>query len=144
MRFSQLLPILVAGLSLNTAQSHHSFAATYDPGQLVTVEGIVTKLVLNNPHATIHVNVENDTGETEDWLIEMPGKLSLARRGWTDETLIPGDTVAVTGNPSLTGKTAMWWQRLKLNDGTELLFPALADQLAIEAARRERIRQANQ
>jgi hypothetical protein len=38
----------------------------------------------------------------------------------------------------------MWWQRLKLNDGTELLFPALADQLAIEAARRERIRQANQ
>ena len=143
MKLLQVLPFMLVGLSSNVARAHHSFAATYDPARLVTVEGIVTGLQLVNPHAIIHVNVTNDSGEVEDWLIEMPGKLSLARRGWTDETIIPGETVTAVGNPSLTGKNAMWWQRVTLTDGTELLFPALADQLAIEAHRRERVLSTN-
>jgi hypothetical protein len=139
MKLFQVLPVMLIGLSSNMTRAHHSFAASYDPARLVTVEGIVTGLQLVNPHAIIQVNVTNDSGEVEAWLIEMPGKLSLARRGWTDETVIPGETVTAVGNPSLTGKNAMWWQRVTLADGTELLFPALADQLAIEEQRAERV-----
>lgn len=124
--------------------AHHSFAAVFDPDRLVSVTGIATRLELSNPHALLHVEVTNDSGEIAHWLVEMPGKLSLARRGWTDDTVMPGTTVTAIGNPARDGSTLMWWQRIQLTDGTELLFPALADQLAIEEQRRERVRRARE
>jgi hypothetical protein len=144
MKASPLLLSAILALSFGTARAHHSFPAVYDPAQLVTVAGVVTRLDLTNPHANIYLAVRNSDGSAEDWRIEMPGKLSLVRRGWTDETLVPGDAVTAIGHPSLTGEPAMWWQRVQLADGTEYLAPSLADQLAVEAQRRERARQASQ
>ena len=137
------LGMLIA-VSSGATRAHHSFPAVYDPAQLVTVAGVVTRLDLTNPHAIIHLTVADSDGSTQIWRIEMPGKLSLVRRGWTDQTLLPGDTVTAIGHPSLTGDPAMWWQRVQLADGTEYLAPALADLLAVEAQRRERVRQASQ
>jgi hypothetical protein len=136
--------LALLALKIGAAEAHHSFPAVYDPAQLVTVEGEVTRLDLTNPHAFIYLAATDDNGATVDWVIEMPGKLSLVRRGWTDETLRPGDNVTAIGHPSLSGEPAMWWQRVQLADGTEYLFPALADQLAVEAERRERARRLSQ
>lgn len=135
---SLLLAFLV--LLIGAAEAHHSFPAVYDPAQLVTVKGEVVRLDLTNPHSFIYLAVTDANGATVDWAIEMPGKLSLVRRGWTDKTLLPGVKVTAIGYPSLSGDPAMWWQRVQLADGTEYLFPALADQLAVEAERRERAR----
>ncbi len=122
--------------------AHHAFSAVYDTERLMSVTGTATRLELVNPHAYLHVEVINDGDEIENWLIEMPGKLSLARRGWTDDTIAPGTTVTAIGNPARDGSTRMGWQRIQMPDGSELLFPALADQLAIEEQRRERARRA--
>ena len=144
MKLTRSLPLALFTLSFGAAEAHHSFPAVYDPALLVTVEGVVTRLDLTNPHAFIYLAVPDDNDGTVDWVIEMPGKLSLVRRGWTDETLLQGDNVTAIGHPSLSGDPAMWWQRVRVADGTEYLFPALADQLVVEAERRERIRRLNQ
>ena len=134
--------LALAALVHESGLAHHSFAAVFDPERLVSVTGTAIRLELVNPHAYLHVEVINDGDEIENWRIEMPGKLSLARRGWTDDTVTPGTTLTAIGNPARDGSTLMWWQRIQFTDGTELLFPALADQLAIEEQRRERARRA--
>ncbi|HEY5623746.1 MAG TPA: DUF6152 family protein [Gammaproteobacteria bacterium] len=123
--------------------AHHSAAAVFDMSNLVSVTGTVSRLELTNPHALVYLSATGNDGATEEWIVEMPGKLSLARRGWTDETLEPGATLTATGHPARDGSPMMWWQRIRLEDGSELLFPALADQLAIEEQRRERLRRAS-
>ena len=128
------------GSLFSVAAAHHASAVDYDHSRTETIRGVVTGLELINPHTFVHVDVQNDAGESEQWLIEGPGKLSLARRGWTEETLTPGDTVTATGHPSHTGKRAMWLERIVLPDGQEFLDPAYEDELAIEAERRERAR----
>jgi hypothetical protein len=136
--------LLLAVLAARPVWSHHSFAAVFDPDSLVSVTGTATRLELSNPHAYLHVEVTDDDGAIENWIIEMPGKLSLARRGWTDDTIAQGTTVTAIGHPARDGSTRMGWQRIQFSDGTELLFPALADQLAIEEQRRERARRARE
>ena len=135
--------LLSVGLTLTVSQAiaHHASVAIYDHDRTETIRGIVDRLELLNPHAFIHIDVQLESGERERWVIEGPGKLSLSRRGWTDDTLTAGDMVEATGHPSREGKQTMWLERLVLPDGTEYLDPALEDQLAIEAERRERARQ---
>ena len=71
MKLLQVLPVMLVGLSPNMTRAHHSFAASYDPVRLVTVEGIVTELQLVNPHAIIYMNVTNDAGDVlhEQWVL---------------------------------------------------------------------------
>jgi len=109
--------------------------------QRITVEGTVTELQLKNPHAEIFLDVTDDQGGIANWRIEMSGKLSLSRRGWTDDTVMQGDRITVVGNPSLTGKPELWWNTLILEDGTQIDDPLLQDSNAIDAERRQRARE---
>ena len=138
------IALALFAISISAARAHHSFPAVYDQDELVTIEGTITQLDLTNPHAFIYLTVTENDDATIDWMVEMPGKLSLARRGWNEWTLLPGDRVTATGHPSLSSDPEMWWQRIQLADGREYLYPALADQLAVEAERRERVRRLNQ
>ena len=132
--------VLIAGSALG----HHANFATYDISTEISVEGVVTSLELVNPHAWIYVNVVDEDGDVEEWKIELAGKLSLAKRGWTDDTVAAGDRVTVFGNPSRRGRPAMWWQRLILEDGTEFLDPFIEDGAAIDEDRRQRLREQNE
>ena len=64
------------------------------------VEGAVTKVEWRSPHAWIYVDVTNDKGETVNWSFELPSPVTLMRRGWTRDSLKPGDRVKVTGAPA--------------------------------------------
>ena len=139
-----ILSTLAAWIGGHPANAHHAAAAVFDMSNLVSITGTVSRLDLKNPHALIYLSVARVDGAAEEWIIEMPGKLSLARRGWTDDTLEQGTTVTATGHPARDGATMMWWQRIRLENGSELLFPALADQLAIEEQRRGRLRRASE
>jgi len=142
-----LLPaffLCVLGLLPSLAAAHHAFRGVYDFSTTDTIEGAVVTLELVNPHARLYLDVTTDAGEAERWLIEGPGKLSLARRGWTDDMFAPGDIITAFGNPSNTDDHAIWLEKIVLADGTEIIDPLIADELAIEAERRERAQQATQ
>jgi len=91
-----------AGLSLllaSSAWAHHS-QSEYDLRGKVEVEGAVTKVEWRSPHAWIYVDVVSDTGEKVNWSFELPSPVTLMRRGWTRDSVKPGDRVTVTGAPA--------------------------------------------
>ena len=48
----------------------------------------------------LYVDVKNDKGEIENWNFELPSPNTLMRRGWTRDSLKPGDRVKVAGAPA--------------------------------------------
>ena len=81
------------------AWAHHS-QSEYDLRAKVEVEGAVTKVEWRSPHAWIYVDVTNAKGETVNWSFELPSPVTLMRRGWTRDSLKPGDRVKVSGAPA--------------------------------------------
>ena len=80
------------------AMAHHAFAAllTEDGQQVIEVyDGSVEIYRLVNPHTALIVNLVNENGEVEDWLVEMSSRASLAREGWTNDSLKTGDKVTI-------------------------------------------------
>ena len=55
---------LAAGLigMAGTAWAHHSFAASYDTTQpMITVHGVITQVLLRNPHSWFMVNIKDES-----------------------------------------------------------------------------------
>jgi hypothetical protein len=93
--------LLIGGTS---AAAHHSFAAEFDAGQPVTIEGVVTKVEWTNPHVWFFVNVANpDTGEVVNWGAEMGSPNALGRNGWMPGTMHVGMRVTVSGSRAKDG-----------------------------------------
>ena len=92
----------VAGLCLAlvpAVRAHHS-QSEYDLRAKVEVEGTVTRVEWKSPHAWFYVDVTNDKGEKVNWSFELPSPVTLMRRGWTRDSLKPGDRIKVVGAPA--------------------------------------------
>ena len=90
---------VLAGLCLTLvagARAHHS-QSEFDFRSKVEVEGTVTKVDWRSPHAWIYVDVIDDKGQKVNWSFELPSPTTLMRRGWTRDSLKPGDRVKVAG-----------------------------------------------
>lgn len=135
---------LLLGAPISFGYAHHAYAGVFDMKSVIQIEGRVVRLELLNPHTRLYLEVTSADGKLEEWVMQGPGKLSLARRGWTDELFEEGERITVYGNPSLQGKKAVWLDRVVLADGRELVDPLVADRLAIEEARRARILKAQE
>jgi hypothetical protein len=81
------------------AYGHHSFAATYDEGKSITVEGKVVEFLYRNPHCLFSVEATDDQGKVTKWEAEWFGAGRLGRNGVSQETFQPGDHVILTGAP---------------------------------------------
>ena len=126
------------------SSAHHAFIAVYDPRETRTIEGTFAGLELVNPHARVYIDVTAENGSVEQWTLEAAGKLSLARRGWTDDMFRQGEVITAVGNPALSGDNAMWMVRIVRSNGSEYYAPNVEDANAIEAERRERARRARE
>ena len=141
---SACLAVLMCALPPLGALAHHAFIAVYDPRETATIEGEFAGLELVNPHAWIYIDVTAENGRVEQWTVEAAGKLSLARRGWTDDMFQQGEVITAVGHPALSGANAMWMVRIVKPDGSEYFAPNVEDANAIEAERRERARRARE
>ena len=93
-----IAPLVLLILSLvttATVAAHHSVLA-YDGATPTTVTGTVVKVLWQNPHAYIDLDVTRDGTRTR-WIIENEGPVALERIGWTKATLAPGDVITITG-----------------------------------------------
>jgi hypothetical protein len=111
---------VVAGLCLApvAAHAHHSFAVYFDAGKSVTITGKVTAFRFTNPHGTIVLDVTDAQGRASEWRAETNAPVVLQRRGWTRESVKPGETITIQGWPSRDGKPYIRLQRATHADGS--------------------------
>jgi hypothetical protein len=100
---NRLLPYAVC-VSLSFAlvsvvRAHHS-QSEYDLRGKVDVEGVVTEVQWKSPHAWIQMDVVDAKGQKVNWAFELPSPVTLMRRGWTRDSVKPGDRLKVTGAPA--------------------------------------------
>jgi hypothetical protein len=98
--------------------AHHSFAP-YEPELQIAFSGVVTKFQWTNPHIYIEMDVANDQGETQHWLIECANTTILNRTGWKWNMIKTGDEIAVVVSPLRNGEPAALLKRVRLTDGNE-------------------------
>lgn len=84
------------------AYAHHSFAM-FDRSRTETITGTVKQLELINPHAWLRIVVPDGSGTPNEWSLELGGAGQLERLGWTQNTVHPGDKVAVRLHPLRDG-----------------------------------------
>ncbi len=93
------------GLVLATLRllAHHSFAAEFDAGKPLKMNGVVTKIEWSNPHTYFYVDVTQPDGQVVNWGMEMGSPNGLMRQGWTRNTMKVGDEVSVEGSQAKDG-----------------------------------------
>jgi hypothetical protein len=62
------------------AAAHHSFAAEFDAAQPVSVEGVITKIRIVNPHSWVYLDVKGKDGSTTNWGFEFGTPILLRQR----------------------------------------------------------------
>lgn len=102
------------------ALAHHSFAAVFDATKPVEVTGTVTEVEWMNPHAWIHLDVENDKGEIEQWSFELGSPNGLTRRGWSRATIKVGEEIYVSGYLARDGSQRGNVRSVTLANGQQL------------------------
>jgi hypothetical protein len=100
--------------------AHHSFAAEYDSNKPVKLTGTVTKVEWTNPHARFYVDVKDASGKMTNWEFELGSPNGLMRRGWTRNSLKPGDVITVDGYLAKDGSNLANARTINLSDGRKV------------------------
>jgi hypothetical protein len=120
MRVSQALVLAAALTTASVAASvsaHHS-TAIYDSDHPVELAGTVVEWQFVNPHVFILLEVaDQTTGEKKVWSLEGGNTAGLFRRGWTPNTLKPGDTIMITVRPLRSGAAGGNYSNPRWADG---------------------------
>jgi len=107
--------------------AHHSFTAEFDDKKVVKLHGTVTKMEWVNPHAWIHVAVNNPDGTVTEWMIEGNTPNGLLRRGFTKRSLEAGTEVFVEGYQAKSGENKANGSSITFKDGKRLFLGSSKD-----------------
>jgi Family of unknown function (DUF6152) len=110
---------IVVTLAAGSLAAHHS-PVLFDRSIKKTLVGTVVEFAWVNPHASIQLDVVNESGATERWGVEMGSPNSLVKNGWKSTILKPGDKVTVVVNPLRSGEHGGIFQSMTLADGRTL------------------------
>lgn len=117
--------VLLCALSLAPlAQAHHSFAVHFVAEGTVEVKGVVESFRFSNPHGVLTFKVTDTSGQTVQWRAETNSPNILRRRGWSKDSLRPGDEITVLGFPARDGTSYMRISKVTFADGHELIGQA--------------------
>jgi hypothetical protein len=115
---SVLISILIVTATV-VASAHHS-PVMFDRNVRKTLVGTVVEFAWMNPHASIQLDVPNESGGTERWGVELGSPNSMVRNGWRSSLLKPGDKVTVVVNPLKSGEPGGIFVSITLADGRSL------------------------
>ena len=102
--------------------AHHAFSAEFDANRPLHLEGKVVKMEWINPHAWVHIEITNDEGNAEVWMVEGGTPNTLFRRGFTQDSLAIGTEIIVDGYQAKDGSEKMNGRDLTFRDGSKLFM----------------------
>lgn len=103
----------------STSSAHHS-TAMYDSDHPVELHGKVVEWQFTNPHTFIILEVADERGDKKVWELEGSNTRGMIVRGWTANTLQPGDEIIVTVRPLLSGAPGGNFSNVRHGDGTPI------------------------
>lgn len=110
----------LALLVISPASGHHSEAG-FDTDTVVVFQGTVSRYSWRNPHVYIYVEGTDATGEVVEWEVETGATPIMIRSGWTPDSLLPGEVIAVRAHPErVAGRNYVFLMSLEKEDGTTL------------------------
>jgi hypothetical protein len=92
--------LAASALGAGAASAHHAFSAEFDANAPVLLRGVVTKVEWINPHAWVHMTVNQPGKPAAEWMVEGGTPNTLLRGGLTKASLKPGTEVIVRGYQS--------------------------------------------
>ena len=99
------------------AVAHHSFGE-FDLEREVTLEGVVVEFDWTHPHTWTRIDVIDENGSVTRWSLEGMSPSYLGRRGWTKDTLAPGERLEVVAFPYKSGEPVGMLLKCTLANGT--------------------------
>ena len=102
------------------ASAHHAFSSEFDATRPVSLRGTITRMEWINPHSWMHLDVVNDDGTVETWMIEAGPPGVLVRRGWDRDSVKAGTEVRVEGYQARDGSNRANGRDVTLPDGRRL------------------------
>ena len=78
-----------------SASAHHSHAM-YDPAAVLKITGTVVEYQWTHPHVWLYLETVSASGTPELWVLESGSPTAITRRGWQENSMVPGDIVTVT------------------------------------------------
>jgi len=117
---SVVLTSVLVVLAGRPVAAHHSFSAAFDLSSKFTVTGTLTKIDWRNPHIQLYVDVKNDTGQMEAWIIEsMPPSFfrdrTVGSRADLDAAI--GKALTIEGVRARDGSRSGIAEKITLPDG---------------------------
>ncbi len=97
--YAVLSAVLLSGAGASVL-AHHSFAAHYDMGKPITVQGSIAEVRLSNPHSWFFLDVKEADGKVTRWSFEAGTPSGMIRNGYKASELPPGAMVTITGFPA--------------------------------------------
>ena len=103
------------------AAAHHSFQGEYDQSKPLTLVGKLTRVINENPHGWIYLEVKNPNGKTITWQLETPGPGVLNQNGFNrnvfEALVATGEMVTVTAYAARDESKHAWAGGLTRADG---------------------------
>ena len=97
------LSLAAVFLAAAPVAAHHSDAGL-DMNSLVTFDGTVVEYNWRNPHVYIVVDTLNERGQAVQWSLQTSSTMTVARSGWTRDSLAAGDRVTFAAHPAFDGR----------------------------------------
>ena len=110
----------------SSAWAHHAFAAEFDINKPLKLQGVVTEMEWINPHAWIHLDVKDASGNVVSWSVEGGSPNSLFRHGFRKTDLPPGTEIIVHGFQAKDSDNRAVGTDLTFTDGRRLFMGGAA------------------
>jgi hypothetical protein len=131
---SALTLAMAASCVCPTVHAHHSFAAEFDRGKPLSLEGVVTKIEWQNPHIRFYMDVPDASGALVNWELELGSPNGLLRAGWSRKSLQVGEKITVNGFLAKDGTHLANASRIEANGKLILSESTTAEEAAKEEA----------
>lgn len=95
--------VAICALAALPLAAHHSLATEYYTGQVIMLDGTITKVDWSNPHARLYLDIKDPSGMIQMWDFELASPNLLMINGWKIDSFRKGDHVLISAHPARDG-----------------------------------------